>query len=109
MKKNINYDLIVRTVDYKIINEFKSKIFSEHVKMYQKIDQKLYQIKYLHSKQNNISVSSNSFSYKTATAAVILLNFINQIFVIISIVITKFNAEISLSFSKEKFMNLSQI
>ena len=38
MKRNINYDLVVKIVDYRMINEFKSKTFSKHVEMYQKID-----------------------------------------------------------------------
>ena len=103
MKKNINYDLITKIINYKMINKFKSKIFFEHVKMYQKIDQKLHQIKYLHSRQNNISVSNNSFFHKIAIAAVILSSSINQIFIIISTVITKFNAKISLLFLKKNF------
>ena len=109
MKKNINYDLAVKTIDYKIINKFKSKIFSEHVEIYQKINWELHQIKYLHLKQNNTFASSNSSFCKTATAAVILSSFINWIFIIISTVIIKFNAEISLLFSEKEFMNLSQI
>jgi len=109
MKRNINYDLIMRTVNYRMINEFKSKIFFEHVEMYQKINQKLCQIKYLHSKQNNISASNNSFFCKIVTAAVTLSSSINWISVAVSTVITKSNAEISLLFSEEKFMNFSQI
>ena len=42
MKKNINYNLIMRIINYRMINEFKSKIFSEHVEMYQKIDWELH-------------------------------------------------------------------
>ena len=99
MKKNINYDLVTKTISYRIINKFKLKIFSEYVKIYQKIDWELYQIKYLYSKQNNIFVSNNLFSCKTATTIVILSSFINWIFTIVSTVITKFNAEISLLFS----------